>query len=291
MSGTDLKDCFYQFEAPQQRIVRNLLNARLTLHEATEIFGRPVAQFQQPDGAVYAGLSSLAMGDSSACEFAQCAHLGVLVQWNVVFPHELLTQNFPAPRALLSVGLVIDDLVILERLLTEASGAYLSGKAVSEGAARLGSALDAYARAPLDVNLKKTFKDLAQASFWGVDCCGTSGLVRPTPARLWILVLITVRVLRLGLVTRSLMESLLGSWVSVFLLRRRLLSLIDVSFRAARVGEPQTVIRISPASCLGLRAFLVHTPWTFLGLGLAGRRGAESVCNRCFARMAGGGGR
>ena len=107
-----------------------------TSYEASDIFGRLVAEYQQPDGAVYVGLSSLAMGDSSACEFAQCAHLGVLVQGNVLFPHELLTQNFPAPRAFLSVGLVIDDLVILERVLTEAAPA-------SDGAARLACALDA----------------------------------------------------------------------------------------------------------------------------------------------------
>ena len=117
-SGTDLKDCFYQFRAGAQRTLRNHLNCKLTLQEALEIFEMPCAEFQQPDGSILCGLSSLVMGDCSACEFAQCAHLGVLVQAGVVVDGELLVHAAPPPRGLLSVGLVIDDLIILERVLT-----------------------------------------------------------------------------------------------------------------------------------------------------------------------------
>ena len=70
--------------------------------------------------------------------------------------------------------------------------------------------------------------------------------MRANPSRYWALVLITVRVLQLGLATRALLESLLGSWVAIFMLRRRLLSLVELTFKAVRGGTPQTIIRLSP---------------------------------------------
>ena len=161
------------------------------------------------------------MGDSSACEFAQCSHLGSLVQGRAVFPGELLVHASAPPRGLLSIGLVIDDLIILQRCLARDLERYRASPGLSEGSQRLRRATDAYDRASLRFSPKKTFEDQSRASFRGVDCCGTAGLVRANPSRYWALVLITTRVMQLGLATRSLLESLLGSWVSVFILRRR----------------------------------------------------------------------
>ena len=67
----------------------------------------------------------------------------------------------------------------------------------------------------------------------------------------------------------SILAGVLGSWVSVFLLRRRLLSLLDVSFRAARFGEPQSVIRISPALASELTSFVLLRPFSVLDLRAA----------------------
>ena len=176
LSGTDLRDDFYQFSTKAQRTVRNLLKVRLSLPEAEDIFDRALKDCVQQDGGVYVGLSSLAMGDSSACEFAQCAHLAVLVQGDVIQPYELLTQNSPAPRALTS-----GDLVILERVLASEIAAISDISGRTEGSARLDRALAAYGRVSVEYNPKKTFRDSAQATCWGVDCCGVSGLVRPAP--------------------------------------------------------------------------------------------------------------
>ncbi|CAE7865877.1 unnamed protein product, partial [Symbiodinium sp. KB8] len=115
MSGTDLQDCFYQFRVTPERHVRNHIACKLTPQEAAFVFDRPVDSFCDFGDVVLCGLSSLAMGDSSACEFAQCSHLGVLAQARVVHPGELLVQASAPPRGLLSVGLVIDDLIILQR--------------------------------------------------------------------------------------------------------------------------------------------------------------------------------
>ena len=198
------------------------------------------------------------MGDSSACNYSQCSHLGVLLHGRAVFPGELRVQAA-------SAGLVIDDLVLLHRCLDSALPS--RDGPPSLGASRLQAALDAYRAAPLDFNPKKTFLDQLQAVFWGVDCCGSSGLVRAAPARHWPLVFITLRVVQLGLSTRALLESLLGSWVAVFLLRRRLLSLASLCFKAVQRGSPQTILRLSP-----LPSFCPSCPSDILPFWLGSRR-------------------
>ena len=256
MSGTDLQDCFYQFRVTPERHVRNHIACKLTPQEAAFVFDRPVDSFCDFGDVVLCGLSSLAMGDSSACEFAQCSHLGVLAQARVVHPGELLVQASAPPRGLLSVGLVIDDLIILQRCLASELPAYAARPGSSEASVRLRRALAGYDSARLRYSDKKTFEDKTQASFWGVDCCGVSGLIRANPARYWPLVLITVRVLQLGLATRSLLESLLGSWVSVFMIRRRMLSLVELCFQAVRGGTPQSILRLSPELKAELASFV-----------------------------------
>ncbi|CAE7286931.1 unnamed protein product [Symbiodinium microadriaticum] len=256
LAGADLVDCFYQFRVSSQRATRNLLACALTPTEAAFVFERPASDFRAPGSVVYCGLSSLAMGDSSACEFAQCSHLGVLLQGRALQVGELMVQAQAPRRGLLSVGLVIDDLIILQRCLTEQLPEFAKRPGTSAGSQRLRAALAAYDRACLRYSSEKTFEDKTQASFWGVDCCGISGLVRPNPSRFWPLVLITIRVIQLGLATRSLLESLVGSWVSVFMVRRRLLSLVNLCFQAIREGPSQAILRLSPELKAELAAFV-----------------------------------
>ncbi|CAE7216755.1 unnamed protein product [Symbiodinium sp. CCMP2456] len=256
MAGTDLVDCFYQFCVSPQRATRNLLACALTASEAAFVFERPASDFGPPGAVVHCGLTSLAMGDSSACEFAQCSHLGVLLQGRALQVGELMVQAQAPPRGLLSVGLVIDDLIILQRCLAEQLPKFSAKPGSSAGSRRLRAALEAYDRAHLRYSPEKTFEDKTQASFWGVDCCGVSGLVRPNPSRFWPLVLITTRVIQLGLATRSLLESLVGSWVSVFMVRRRLLSLVNLCFQVLREGSPQAILRLSPELKAELASFV-----------------------------------
>ena len=59
--------------------------------------------------------------------------------------------------------------------------------------------------------------------------------------------LITARVCCLGLTTHTLLQSLVGSWTSVFLLRRRALSSLQVCFEALTHTQEHDVIRLSAA--------------------------------------------
>ena len=152
-------------------------------------------------------------------------------------------------RGLTSVGLIIDDLVILDRVL--ASKVFgCSEPCVSNGSRKIEAALKAYDAAPLLYNSKKTFVDADAATFWGVDYCGKSGLT--AALRFWILVLITSRVLQLGLATRSLLQSLAGSWIAVFLLHF-VFKPASLELLKASCAFP---LRSIPSCCLSLRLTL-----------------------------------
>ena len=207
------------------------------------MFGYCCQEFASPDGKARVALATLAMGDTAACEFAQGSHIGVLHRFKVLSGSELICPSYPMPRSLLSVGIVIDDLVILEKCLRGEA----SGREEAKGGRRLDSAHAAYCAADLEANPAKGVRDVSAATFWGARLDGSSGVLRASPTQVWPLSFITVRVAALGLVTHGLLESLIGSWTAVFVLKRRCLSLIDVAFEALRHSSPRDVIRMSPA--------------------------------------------
>lgn len=238
MSGQDVKDFYYQFRIGPKRAARNALSCFLSYDELVSIFG---AADWLPSSGGYVGLNTLAMGDICACEFAQGSHLGLLLQSMTAYPRELLRYRAPSPRSLFTVGIVIDDLVMLERVLKSAEQV----ETISDE--RMKRAEAAYNRAGLPTNPKKAFHKQTSASFWGISVDALKGTMRPNPQRLWPLELITWRVIALGVVTISLLESLIGSWVSVFMQRRRMLSVLDLAFKAIHSGAaPEHVLRMAP---------------------------------------------
>ena len=259
-SGADLRDCFYQFVAPPGRTARNFLTGWLDCGQALFVFRRDMKGECDEQGRVFVAFASLAMGDSGACEYTQCSHLGVCLKGAAIVPGELLVHAAAPPRGLLSVGLVIDDLVYLDRVLTADLEAIRAGSTRTEGSRRLDAALSAYNAAPLEVSSDKVFRDQVKASFWGATVCGASGWLKPNAHRLWPLVMITLRTVQLGLAARHLLESLAGCWISVFILKRRLLSAMDLIFKACGAGVPNTIIRLSPALRSELASFVFLGP-------------------------------
>ena len=76
------------------------------------------------------------------------------------------------------------------------------------------------------------------ASKWGVQIHGGRGEVRAPPTRALFLSIITAEVARLGLATTQLLESLVDSWISVFLQRRRALCTVDLVYDSLRGRAP-----------------------------------------------------
>ena len=230
--GEDLKDYFYQFVVNAERVSRNVLCGDLSIDEAKYVFG---ADFSWPSPRVAIGLSSLAMGDTCAVEYAQCSHISLMLHKGVAAIPELLSLHGAVPRGLLQVGIIVDDLVLLERVLLAEFESGLGEGCRYESGERLKRARKGYADVGLLNNPKKAFEAEPCVSFWGVDMDGRKGLMRVSQKRLWPCIVISLRVCALGLCTISLLESLAGMWVSLLQVRRRLFSAMELIFEPLSV--------------------------------------------------------
>ena len=243
-SGEDLRDFFYQFQVAEERTRRNALADPLSLADARYVFGDDAipSDWEAP---IFCGLSTLAMGDQNACEFAQCSHLAMMLDAGVLTVSEMLSMQGDVPRDRLGVGIVIDDLVLLEKLLLSslASDGTVTCKTTADD--RLDKALNAYTSRKLEVNLKKEFRNQLTARFWGIELDGKKGLLRGSSLRMWPLIVISTRVAMLGLCTVSLLEALAGSWVSLFSVRRRMLCAMNHIFEVLAIPQQNAVLRLS----------------------------------------------
>ena len=76
------------------------------------------------------------------------------------------------PRGLLQVGIIIDDLVVMEQIVR----APPSDQGHHEGPRRIEKAKKAYAAVPLQDNPKKAFLEQTMTRFWGVEIDGSKGI-------------------------------------------------------------------------------------------------------------------
>ena len=138
----------------------------------------------------------------------------------------------PMPRTSTIFGVVIDDFVAISKVtaaLKEEDGFQSYG---AEAASRM---QDVYKDVGLIPHEKNAFRDETQATFWGVDVDGASGLVRGSLRRAIPLAGILFKMAELGVSTGDLMQVVVGSFISLFLYRRRLLALLDPLFQAYRL--------------------------------------------------------
>lgn len=227
-SGEDLKDYFYQFVVNEERTARNVLACNLSAEEAAAVFGTALEWHQFP---MQVGLSTLAMGDKCACEFAQCAHIALCLQCDVCKVDEIISLKGSIPRGLLQVGIIVDDLVVLEQVLRrDATGhGWFEATASAE---RVRKVRDGYEHAHLLNNPKKAFQGETLMKFWGCEIDGDKGILRCASSRLWPTVLITMRTAMLGLATVGLLEALAGCWVSLLKVPKTALLPSGLRFRA-----------------------------------------------------------
>ena len=253
-SGLDLRDYFYQFIISEQRTQRNILAGPISLDEARYVFGD---SFSWPEKKLGVALGTLAMGDLCACEFAQASHLGLCLQGGVLSEAELVSMRLPIPRQPVMVGIVIDDLVALEKV---AFGFSQDDGSRTAADVRIEAALKSYSEAELEHNPKKSFRNSAAGKFWGIEIDGDRGLLRASSARLWPLVFLTMRVALLGLSSVKLLECLAGCWVSILTVRRRMLCLLDIIFEPLGLPDGKQIIRLSPELCDELLAVATLGP-------------------------------
>ncbi|CAE7527916.1 unnamed protein product [Symbiodinium microadriaticum] len=236
VSGTDLRDFYHNFlvtpsRASLYRFVGTFAPKDLA---SLKCFRPELLKCRQ----VSAALATMAMGDLNSVSFGQGSHVGLLMAFEVAPFEALMTLRGRPSRGDLSLGVVIDDLIVLERAL-KATGP-------TRSAGVMDRAFAAYAAALLPVHEGKTFVEQRCASFWGSDVDGWKGTARPSWSRLIPLVGLTIACMRLPVLTVSLLEVLAGSWVSVLAFRRRCLSLLNWVYLLQRGRPRTTTVRVPP---------------------------------------------
>lgn len=240
--STDLRDFYYAFKISGEREARNSLVGAVSPSDFEDFkcFRKDLTGKKR----VFLSLRTLAMGDSLAVEIAQTAHLGILVQAGLLGRDTLISNELSVPRSSFFGGVVIDDLVFFERMLRHEFEAL--GEEDGYGCSVMKAALSEYHRVGLLPHPKKTFLNSTQSEFWGCDFNGISGRVHANLKRLIPVMAVTHSIINLGLCSVGLLEVIVGCWTSIFLFRRRLLSLMNLVYQVCQgeVGR-RHVIRLS----------------------------------------------
>ena len=239
VSGTDLREFYYSFPVTRERLARNSLQMCVDRAKLAG-FNCLTEEFSDYEGPIFWGLRTLAMGDTCAVELAQTAHLGILHQLGMVREDNLVAMKLAVPRGPSMIGVVIDDLILFETVLRSLPSD------MEVGRPKMQQALRRFEELGLIPHLGKTFFDNSEAEFWGALFEGRAGYARASLKRAIPILFATVGVLKLGVVTRNLLEVLVGCWTSCFLFRRRMLSLLNISYLAIQAGEDRSeVLKLS----------------------------------------------
>lgn len=207
LSGDDLSNFFYTFRVNYDRGTRNYLEWQIPTHLVSDMQGFPVDLLGEK--YVYACLTSLAMGDSAACGYAQTSHLSMGLQCGAIDEQSLLTMHGRVPRSDNMAGLIIDDFILLEKVARDATGS----KAMCDKREAMHAM---YSRVGLETHPTKGFADATTGNFWGAYIDGEKGLVQANVGRAASLAWVASQVARLGVCTVGLLEVLAGGFVALF---------------------------------------------------------------------------
>ena len=240
MSGNDLRDFYYVFQVSRNQARRNILVGSVHPSEVAHLHC-----FKPHHGhtkQLFGSLASLAMGDCQAVELAQSCHLSMGLQHGIIQEESLLTMVKPVPRSETITGIVIDDFITMSKApLTRPS----DGISLSPGGKAASRMQDVYKQVGLIPHEKKAFRDEETATFWGADVDGKAGLIRGSLKRAIPLAGILFKMAELGASTGNLMQVVVGSLISLFLYRRRLLALLDPLFECYRGVSPRSIVALT----------------------------------------------
>lgn len=256
-SGEDLRDYYYLYAVSEQRAARNSIALNLTPAEAKKFKSSSSA----PAGCPFyvPALRTLAMGDINAVEYGQQSHMMLALQAGFKMD-EICTMHGKCPRHRWFAGIIIDDFVLVEKVVTASPGAKVSAELAD-------MMVDSYLSHGLQPHEKKRFREQTDAKFWGAQISGTKGLIRAQLERTVPICHITAQLCRLGVSNRKLLEVLAGSWISILQFRRRGMCLLAEVFDViqahdymetfplppALVDELWSLVLLAPTFCTDLR--------------------------------------
>ena len=260
-AGEDLQDYYYFYKVSRDRAARNALAFLLTAEEARRF--KSFAQVEEEASHYVPALNTMAMGDLNSVEFGQQAHMKLALRAGVKLG-DCITLRGRMPRQSWAVGIVIDDLIVLEQVPRDqpvpAVSSQLADKMVQQ-----------YIQVGLKPHAGKRFREQVQSQFWDTSLDGETGIIRAQLERVVPIAVLTAQLARTGYADRKLLEVLTGAWVSILQMRRRCMCLLEEVFLEIQrceygqifklptkaVDELWTMVVLAPLFCSDLRAQIV----------------------------------
>lgn len=262
LKDEDIKDYYHAFHISEQRACRNALAMEVTPEEVSHL--RSFKPWMRRHRTLVPCLATMAMGDCRAVTSGQVSHLACLLRASPMLDLDsFITLRGRPGRGDLLAGLMIDDFVMIEKRLrgSDASCDSAAEKIIADVRKK-------YAEVNLPRHPDKAVEGETCASFWGVDFDGAAGEIHPARRRSVPLAFIIVEVLKIGYVTKSLLEVLAGSLVSVFAMRRRLMSLLEQVYIYQRNLEDGDIVAVTYELATELLQCLALIPLSFIDLRL-----------------------
>ena len=214
--GDDLPDFYHTCRCSAARARTNAVGPIVSFGEVAHLraAARAVSRWGtlQDDEPMRAVQRSLPMGDKSATDFAELAHIGVLRTEGCGLLPELLSYRQPAPRGDVWEVVMVDDRVVVETAR--------EGRRSARAAAMLGAGDRAYERAKLEPKAEKRFRDQSVFEAIGARVDGRRGWTSAKPAHILLATALTVELVRLGRCTGSLLATVVSLWVHILLFQR-----------------------------------------------------------------------
>lgn len=240
----DLREFYHAFLISEQRTRRNAL--------ACEVRPEQVAHFRcfreafRGEKALVPCLGTMAMGDCHAVTMGQVSHLAVLLRTRAVCLDDFIMLHSRPSRKHWLAGLMIDDLVLLERRVSSQSRAVDHESGLPSTCEKIIEEVrKKYEEVGLPRHAGKAVHNSVEGTFWGVQFDGVRGEVRPSLKRSIPLTFILQRVIELGVATVGLLEALAGSLVAVFQTKRRFMSLLEEIYIAQRGRCRKDIVALS----------------------------------------------
>ena len=233
----DLREFYHAFVVSKQRLRRNALECPVRPWEVRHL--SCFEDWMEKEEVLYPALATMAMGDCNAVSYGQASHLGVILQSGALGLEDFVTLTGRPSRRSVVAGLMIDDLVLLQRLRPGFS------PLKSEASLAMTAIREAYERAALPRHEGKAVFGEQKGSFWGLQFDGAAGRVRPNLNRCIPLVRIIAEVVRLKYSTVSLLEVISGALISVFQCKRRFMSVMEEIYAAQRDRPRGAILALS----------------------------------------------
>ena len=255
VSAEDLKDFYYFYKVNESRSRRNAI--KCILHSSEIRSFRCFAQAScSPSDRYVPCLATMAMGDRNAVEYGQQSHVRLGLDFGIFSTQDLITLRGRIPRdQRFAVGIVIDDLIMLEKITSASSIHEPSPASIAAD-----DMVKVYTQVGLKPNDAKRIRHSLKTDFWGAQLDGRRGLVAAQPQRVLPVTLITCQVARLGCGSKKLLEILAGAWTAIAQLRKRCMCLLDVIFDEISAHEYGEIFPLSEQLVAELWSLAVLAP-------------------------------